>query len=212
MKEKKLNSKHIEVLNWIEDFKEQDLECFKDYIKSNSYPRAIIHDIYTCGNCSFFAFELAEAFPEGKIWVTKNFNHALVEIDEILFDISGIKIIEDFEINISDIEVNKKLYRRATDLEIEIIKFWSYKNGGPTGDMYETNGLKLLKKKAKNFYITADLLYEKLSEKELRKIYKNFNVMLDKIYCKLGEKNFYNLLQENGWKDFLENYSYDLPY
>lgn len=117
--------KMMEILNWIEDVKEQDKEMF-DFEDRDYNP----HDIYRYGNCSFFALELQKAFG-GEIHVNEGFGHAMVLIDGVLYDIEGPLVDTD------DVYGYDEWYP-ASEIEIELIKCWAHDayDGRPTGVLY----------------------------------------------------------------------------
>lgn len=199
----KLTNKHIEVLNWIEDFKEQDQEVFSDYIINE---RTQI-EIYKMGNCSFFAFELQNAFPEGEIWVDDGLGHAAVSIDGVLFDITGIIASPDPDsYNGIFFDPMDDSFHKATDLEIELIKAWSHKNGWPESDLYAEAGINLIKQKAKNFYDSINELFDMMGEWYVEDIIGNIKWTFQRTYAETNEDLFNQLTEENGWNDFIEEF------
>lgn len=76
---------HQEVLDFIEDFRDIDEEIFELGVDEERWI-----DIYTRGNCYFFAKQLSKAFGNAKIWFTDCVGHAVTEIEGVLFDARGL--------------------------------------------------------------------------------------------------------------------------
>jgi len=194
----KLNSTHKEVIKWIEDFKEQDYENFPKDIEDELYENLI----YMKGNCSFFAFELLNAFPQGEIWTNEDFSHAVVEIEGLLFDIRGILFVETVFGIIFD------TFSPATRIEIEIMKAWSHKDGSSSSELYPEVAINLLNKKAFDFYDCFETLSYDEDSWALSNIIAEIRHLFGNTLDYIAEKDYEDKLFNNRWSEVLNDFDY----
>jgi hypothetical protein len=183
---------HKEVLQFIEDCKETDMELF-------GVDELEWEEIYLKGNCYFFAKQIKNAFPQAKILFNQGVGHAVAEVEGLLFDSRGLLTTE----------IEPSAFIESTPLFEAYAECWSYDgiNGRPSDALYPDTLTQIVEKSAYDFvneklwnaevygaededeasYILEDSIYEVVS---------NIQYCIKKL---LHKPEHLEKAQQNGW-------------
>lgn len=192
---KHLSSLHEEVLQFIEDCREQDEETFdlkieeKLYVKheyetyNESKERQKASEwskIYLRGNCYFFAKVLHKAFPEGEIVFATYGSHAAVTIDGLTFDARGIML-----------ENEDDLYVPGSKLMHMFAEAWShnYETGYAGRDLYQDVVANIVSQPLEQLINTSGWERDYLVDD-----------IVDTLICSFDENHrVFDIAMQNGW-------------
>jgi hypothetical protein len=200
---------HEEVLDFIEECYEQDVEMFgqeqfmtySDGEEEEKYYRNWLKNqrdweyIYLRGNCYFFAEQLHKAFENSKIVFRDDFGHAAVEIEGLVFDVRGI-VADGYE------------YVDATPLMHLYGKCWGFheEEDGPTSMLYPRGLFNILQQKSEEVLVNNS--WDILAQEQV--LYSLDRLLYGDGYERwigdLADEDFFSLAEQNGWDQILREY------